>query len=551
MKKILLATIVGLAVVAQLMPVGASAACISVSGNLYRGMRGSDVRALQEFLVGRGYPGGGDWMITGYFGPATQAAVRNFQREMGLAVTGTLDTQTRDAITRTSCGVSGGTTYQNAYPYAYNYVLGNYGYPGYTYPTSLYGTPILTALSVNTGGPGTYVTIWGSGFDLTNNTVYFGTTPLAGIASTNGTSLAFTVPAYAGAAGNVDVKVWNTRGLSNALAFNMTGAYYYYPTYPYGCGIYPYTGTNCGGTYWGGTPVISYLSPTTGAVGTTVTIYGTGFTQTGNTVRFGNGIIANIGAPDGRALSFTVPATLTGYGTQPVTLATYDVSVTNGEGRTSNTLPFTVTSLGTAGQPTITNITGPTSLAAGTTGTWTITANNPGGGYLSVSVDWGDAGMYAAAAAPQATYLTSQTLTYTHTYYQQGTYTIRFTVTNAMGQTNTTTTTVNVTGTTTGTVTLTGLTPTSGRVGALVTLTGTGFTQDNTVHFGIGGTQHLPSYNGTTIYYTVPSYVSPCDLLSSGAMCGAYAQLITPGAYQMYVTNGNGTTQALTFTVLQ
>lgn len=561
-KNVFFAAFVGVLLIMQAAPFAASAACISVSANLSRGSRVSDVRTLQEFLVSRNYPGGGSWMITGYFGAATEAAVRNFQRESGLAVTGAVDSATRDAIVRASCGGTTASTpatpwYQQLFNYVSGWTPSAPTYPSYpTYPTyPLYGmqTPFLDSMSVNTGGPGTVVTIWGRNFDGANNTVYFGTTPIPGVSS-GGTSITFTVPSYT-ASGIVQVKVGNSHGMSNGLTFNMTTQYYYpytpyQPYQQYGC-TYPYQ-SYCTGPTWGGVPTITYLSPSSGAVGDTVTVYGSGFSQTGNSVRFGNGIIAGIGSADGRAVTFTVPTTISGYGSQSIALTTYNVSVTNAQGHTSNSLPFAVTSLGSMGQPTITNVTGPTTLASGTLGTWSLTANNPGGGYLSVSVDWGDQGTYAASQqAAQAIYNYQQTVSFTHTYYQPGTYTIRFTVTNQSGQTNTTTITVNVTGTQQGAVSLSGISPSAARVGTQVVLTGTGFTQDNTVHFGIGGTQHLPSYNGTTIYYTIPSYISPCDTLTAGMYCAAYVQLVQPGAYQVYVTNGNGTTQQLTFTVTQ
>ena len=53
----------------------AQSACASISPTLSIGSRGAQVTALQNFLVSRNYPGGGNWMVTGYFGTATQAAV--------------------------------------------------------------------------------------------------------------------------------------------------------------------------------------------------------------------------------------------------------------------------------------------------------------------------------------------------------------------------------------------------------------------------------------------------------------------------------------------
>lgn len=561
MKKIILVAFFGVLLAMQSFPLAASAACVNISGTLYRGQSGSDVRSLQAFLVTRNYPGGGSWMITGFYGTATEAAVRNFQREVGLAVTGFVDGATRDAVVRVSCGGGGylsssypylstPTTYtydwNSGYAYPYQQTYPTYpayptyptypSYPSYpTYPSYPYypypqsNQPFLNLLSPHEGFPGTVVTIYGTGFEYGNNTVYFDGTALSA-SSYGGTTLSFTVPQSARAGIN-QVKVSNGRGTSNTLDFDVIG---------YGCGgYYPY--------YYGSycpqptNPTIQYLSPSSGVTGTSVTIYGSGFALTNNTVRFGSTQVSGTVSSDGRMVSFQVPS---------VSVGTYDVSV-NSNGRVTNSVPFTVTSSGGSyGQPTITNITGPTSLPAGQTGTWSLSVNNPGGGYLSVSVDWGDAAPYMTA--PQTVYASQQTLTFTHAYYQSGTYTVRFTVTNGSGSNTTTTTVVVGGGGNTGTAWLSSITPSSGRVGDTVVLTGSGFTNDNAVHFGIGGKQYLPSFsNGTAIYFTIPAYVSPCDTLAAGMYCAAYVQLVTPGSYQVYVTNVNGTSQQLTFTVVQ
>ena len=51
--------------------------CVILTTNLSFGSRGAEVTKLQQFLVSQNYPGGGSWMITGYFGQATTQAVRN------------------------------------------------------------------------------------------------------------------------------------------------------------------------------------------------------------------------------------------------------------------------------------------------------------------------------------------------------------------------------------------------------------------------------------------------------------------------------------------
>ena len=345
---------------------------------------------------------------------------------------------------------------------------------------------------------------------------------------------------------------------------------YTYPNYNsnynnnYYCnGSYVPSGTGCGGVqnqscaYWGscnsGNPTTTYINPAFGAVSTSVTVMGSGFSSTGNTIHFGNGIITNLNSIDGTSLSFTVPSQLSGYGSQPVTLGTYNVSVTNASGVTSNSMPFAITSLGTSGTPTIQSVNGPTSIAAGTQGVWTIVINSQfGNPYVTTSVRWGDEnlyGYYQGFAAPQTTYATGQqTLTFTHTYQQSGTYSIIFTVSDSTGLSNTSTLSVTVTGATSGSLNLSSLSPTSGHIGQQIILTGSGFANyGNVVHFGTGGQLNVSAVNGTTIYFNIPAWVSPCDLIGYG--CAASAMQVVPNIYPIYVTNNNGSTGVLNFTV--
>jgi peptidoglycan hydrolase-like protein with peptidoglycan-binding domain len=543
-----------------------STGCISVNRDLSMGMRGTDVTALQTFLVAQNYPGSGSWMLTGYFGAATAAAVRDYQSQHGLPQTGVADSATRASIGACNQTSSYTNTYTNTYPYNANPYNTNYNYTAPfsftpTYPAPPYnssypygvvttGAVSITSLTVTSAVTGAPVSVIGSGFDPNNNTVYVGSVPVTGIPSANGTSLSFVVPQNV--SGSVMVYVANSRGSSNSLPLNVIN--YYGST---GCG-YPY---NYGYTTYGsGTPCqnaslsITSVSPDSGAVGSPVTVFGSGFSTTGNTVHFGNGIITNVGSSDGLAVSFTVPAQLVGYNSTSVSLGTYPISVTNSSGYTSNALSYTVTALGGTNAPSITNVSGPSTLSTGVAGTWTVTLSAGNSTYTSVSVNWGDQGVYGyTTAAPQVTYLSgSQTFTFTHSYAQSGNYTVIFTVTNINGQTNTTSATVAVSGTGSGQVTLSSVSPSIGRVGSQVILQGSGFTTyDNAVHFGIGGTQHLVSQNGTQIYFTIPSYVSPCDISTSGTFCSLIAQQVTPGTYQMYVTNALGQTGQVSFTVTQ
>lgn len=453
--------------------------CVAISRDLAQGMSGSDVKALQQFLVSRNYPGGGAWMVTGYYGAATAAAVRNFQSAQGLPQTGRVDGQTRLALDRVSCGYDG-------YGQLPQYQQPIFDYAPVTTPAQPVYTPNIS-----------YPVFPGNSCDGYGGQYYYGYTGLG--------------------------------------------------TFYGNCGYYDK------GQYQFGAPTVTQVSPVSGAVGASVTIYGTGFSTTGNTIHFGNGVITNIGSPDGRAVSFTVPAKLTGYGAQTVGIGTYYVSVTNAAGYTSNTVPFTVSSLGSYGAPSITGVTGPTTLATNVQGVWSLTVNNQSGTYLTAAVNWGETYPYGTSqqASQQIIGSGTQTITFSHAYAQQGTYTVQFTVTNGAGLSSTASATVLVSGTgVNGAVSIASIVPQQVRVGTQIAIQGSGFsTYDNTVRFGGGGTMHLPSYNGTTIYYTIPQYLSPCDVAGSG-VCAMYLQLTTPGTYPVSVQNGSAVSNAVNVTVI-
>ncbi|MBY0355156.1 MAG: peptidoglycan-binding protein [Rickettsiales bacterium] len=79
--------------------------------NLARGSQGDDVKALQQRLIREGFlPEGGD---DGRFGPRTQAAVANLQRERGLNVDGIVGPETNGSLQRSEAlqqGVTRQTT---------------------------------------------------------------------------------------------------------------------------------------------------------------------------------------------------------------------------------------------------------------------------------------------------------------------------------------------------------------------------------------------------------------------------------------------------------
>jgi len=93
--------------------------------------------------------------------------------------------------------------------------------------------------------------------------------------------------------------------------------------------------------------------------------------------------------------------------------------------------------------PVITGVGGPTSINAGETGTWTVSAYDPDGNYISNSVSWGD----NLGQAQQGQTESGSTATFQHTYSSAGTYTITFTVHDSAGASTQSSITTTVTGT--------------------------------------------------------------------------------------------------------
>ena len=72
--------------------------CTVFSGDLYYGITSSEVKCLQQFLTNLGteiYP---EALVTGYFGPLTQAAVKRYQALQGIITTGYFGPLTRTAV---------------------------------------------------------------------------------------------------------------------------------------------------------------------------------------------------------------------------------------------------------------------------------------------------------------------------------------------------------------------------------------------------------------------------------------------------------------------
>ena len=205
-------------------------------------------------------------------------------------------------------------------------------------------TPIpvrLHKLQPDYGPIGTVVTIKGSGFTPTNNTILFEYHKIKA-GSFDGQTLTFIVPATVqtpctseGACPTSDwqavvprkytVSVTNANGKSNPLDFIVT------PT--------PSTKVK-----------IKSLRPMSGKIGTVVTVVGSGFAKTGNTVQFGYHRISGIQS-NGTSLRFIVPTFMRvpcvtpdkcpGVPVTSVSPGEYNVSVTTPSG-TSNSIAFKV-----------------------------------------------------------------------------------------------------------------------------------------------------------------------------------------------------------------
>jgi IPT/TIG domain-containing protein/lectin family protein/putative Ig domain-containing protein len=171
-------------------------------------------------------------------------------------------------------------------------------------------TPAISSVSPNSGptAGGTTVTISGSNF-LAGALVLFGTVPAPGVAVASGGQIRVITPA--GIAGAVSVTVENPGNLASRLA-----------------NAFLYISSSAGPA------VVTGITPSSGPVGTQVTITGTNF-ESGATVAFGSTSATPVVVSSSTQLVTSVPA---------VNAGTYSVTVTDPD-PSSATLPkgFTVT----------------------------------------------------------------------------------------------------------------------------------------------------------------------------------------------------------------
>jgi hypothetical protein len=107
-------------------------------------------------------------------------------------------------------------------------------------------------------------------------------------------------------------------------------------------------------------------------------------------------------------------------------------------------------------------------------------------------------------------------------------------------------------------VAINSISPTSGRIGTKIRIVGTDFTATgNTVHFGLASNSYdslgsiYPGYSATnnTIEFIVPTKDKPMCPLDQ-PMCPIRApDPITPGTYYIFISNSQGASNAVSFTV--
>jgi len=307
-------------------------ACTAIPYNLSLGMYDTaQVTALQSYLNARGYM---SHIPTGYFGPLTYQAVVSFQSSYGIPATGFVGPITRGQIQSLTCG-------------------GN--------PPPVSSVSILS-INPSTAAVGTQISILGTGFSATDNTVYIGGGAMQHLPATT---------------------IYNLSAGSGSIV----------------CNGYP----NCTAPE----QTITFTLPD--AVGT-----------------------------------YCAPGMMCAMIARLITPGTYPISVMNANG-TSNTVNLTVVSNNASSQISILGIDAPNTLPINTPGNWTIHAMAGGSTNLHYSVAWGDYLPVSGTimAAPQAGVQSSAT--FTHAYAQAGTYHPSFTVTDDAGHSATTSASIVVT----------------------------------------------------------------------------------------------------------
>ncbi|MBP7967242.1 peptidoglycan-binding protein [Candidatus Woesebacteria bacterium] len=294
----------------------------SYTRDLSRGTRGEDVRAVQQVLKSSGFLSG---VADGIFGRMTEIAVLNFQSYNNINATGIVD-----AETFVKMGINSNTTLPPVCPLTYVNGIAQY-YCNSNNTVSINSVSGPQSLNVNqqgtwtvsassyAGGYLTYSVDWG-------DRVAYGILSSPTLSQQTQSTATFT-------------HTYTTAG-SFVPKFTVTNASGQNATSTQSIIVSGY-----GSSY---APTISNLSPSTGTAGTSVTVYGSGFTTSGNTINFGGVTISNLNSYNGTSLTFTVPAMsmqiyCVAYPCIQPTSQSYNVYVSNANGVSSNATTFTYT----------------------------------------------------------------------------------------------------------------------------------------------------------------------------------------------------------------
>ena len=392
---------------APTVPASAVAAGLEVRNAIAKGASGEDVKTVQEFLAN--FPGlYPEKLVTGYYGNATEEAIKRFQEKINLPVRGEIDGKTKEVMNRMMIEIA------RKRP------------------------PKLLEVTPDSGDQGVKVTLFGRGFADEDNAIFVrGKTIVTGLVSDQGgTEISFILPSdtpcVVGQA--CPLKVLNKNGISNARPFKLAAALVPIEPLPPppppptedtqalcsdgldndNDGFIDLKDSDCAAfvpaplppppppppsppppptedtqalcsdgldndndgfidlkdpgcaAFIPPPPVVTSFTPSFGPVGANVTIAGSGFTSTGNSVNFAgvNNAVTGLSSSDGKSLTFAVPQSSCGAG------KSCSVSVTNVNG-TSNAASFLMTQVITPVKVTAPN--GGETLVQGLTNTisWT------------------------------------------------------------------------------------------------------------------------------------------------------------------------------------
>ncbi|MER2999647.1 IPT/TIG domain-containing protein [Pontibacter populi] len=301
--------------------------------------------------------------------------------------------------------------------------------------------PVITSITPSSGPVGTEVTITGSNFSATTSVAIGSGSTTNFTIGNGGTEIKVIVPA---SASNGSIRVSSSQGSSNNSS--------------------NYTLTNA--------PIISNFTPSSGPVGTEITITGSNF-STVTAISIGSGAVTNFTKVSDTELKATVPSTA----------STGNIRVTSNQGSAGSSSNYTLVNA-----PVITSFS-PSSGPAGTE--VVITGNNFTGANL-LYIGNGQITNYSVISGTEIKLTIPPTAT-------TGTFLVR----TPNGQ-------VNSSGQfkVTGAPVVTSFTPSSGPIGQVVTITGQGFTNTSVVFFGNSSTTTFTVVSDTQIQVAVPATAS-------------------------------------------